>query len=482
MAILITTPVFSQELSDSEITSTIEREFRMSPFDANKVDVKTNDGIAMLNGSTDNILAREKLVKITKSVRGVEGVIDRIDVNAPLIADRILKDDLNDALLQDPATENFEIDLIVNAGNITLNGNVDSWQEKFMAEDVVKSIRGVKSVENNLKFQFSTSRPDIEIENEVRKAISADIMIDDGKLDVKVDDAEVTLEGVVGSAIEKDRALKHAWVANVKSVDVEELKVSDYFRERSLIGEKYKAAPDSEIEANINHALLYDPRVESHKVDVDVINGVAYLRGNVNDYRTKKASAENTRNIVGVKSVENYLKVRPLETPTDPEIRKKVKTKLKKDPFVERFDILVSSYNGTVYLNGMVDNNYEKIRAAEVAENVSGVVDIENNIRLDIDLGSSLINKYYDNENYDFYGVEQRYSGLDDYTIQRNIGEEFWWSPFVDKNEVEVDVENGKAVLNGEVDTYNEKRYAVINAYEGGAEAVEDNLEVVDNQ
>jgi osmotically-inducible protein OsmY len=53
-----------------------------------------------------------------------------------------------------------------------------------------------------------------------------------------------------------------------------------------------------------------------------------------------------------------------------------------------------------------------------------------------------------------------------------------WWSPFVDGYQVNVEVENGIATLEGKVDTYRELNAANESAYEGGAVWVDNELNV----
>jgi osmotically-inducible protein OsmY len=62
--------------------------------------------------------------------------------------------------------------------------------------------------------------------------------------------------------------------------------------------------------------------------------------------------------------------------------------------------------------------------------------------------------------------------------LQQEIEDELWWSPFVDANEVKVEVENGVATLTGAVDTWSERNAAAENALEAGAIQVRNRLDV----
>ncbi|MGZ8242376.1 BON domain-containing protein [Methylomagnum sp.] len=66
----------------------------------------------------------------------------------------------------------------------------------------------------------------------------------------------------------------------------------------------------------------------------------------------------------------------------DASITSKVKTALTRDPSTSAFDISVETYKGTVQLSGFVDSNAEKRRAEQVAEGVSGVRSVRNDLRV----------------------------------------------------------------------------------------------------
>lgn len=66
----------------------------------------------------------------------------------------------------------------------------------------------------------------------------------------------------------------------------------------------------------------------------------------------------------------------------DAAITSKVKTALTRDPGTSAFDISVETYKGTVQLSGFVDTDAERRRAEQVAEDVSGVRSVRNDLRV----------------------------------------------------------------------------------------------------
>ena len=170
--------------------------------------------------------------------------------------------------------------------------------------------------------------------------------------------------------------------------------------------------------------------------------------------------------------------MRPAFVPKDSQLEADVEEAISKDPIVEKWEIDVKANNGIVYLNGAVDSYWEKLQAKDVASKTKGVIAVENN------LGVMDDNDYY---NYNYYGWNTLYPPVQvdvddsyktDQEIISSIKNQLWWSPYIDRENVSVEVTNGTAILEGTVDTRREKMYAEINAMEGGADEVINNISV----
>jgi osmotically-inducible protein OsmY len=66
---------------------------------------------------------------------------------------------------------------------------------------------------------------------------------------------------------------------------------------------------------------------------------------------------------------------------SDERIREDVNYRLTDDPDLDASDIEVSVNDGVVTLRGSVDSRWDKRRAEDIAESVSGVVDVDNKLR-----------------------------------------------------------------------------------------------------
>ena len=190
-------------LSDENICDAVENCIlfdKAVPY--NRVDVACTDGITTLTGTTNNILAKQRAVRLAETTKGVRAVVNRITVKPTEVRSSAeIKRDVEAALLADPATDSYEVSTKVDEqGHVTLSGSVDSWQEKKLTEKVAMGVRGVTEVTNDVAVDYKTDRPDYEIKPEIEKALEWNALVDHALIDVEVDDkanALVVLGGQV---------------------------------------------------------------------------------------------------------------------------------------------------------------------------------------------------------------------------------------------------------------------------------------------
>lgn len=475
----------NESLDDPGIRSAIESEMRIQRgVPHNDLDVRVLDGVVTLEGTVDNLVAEQRALRLAEAVRGVRSVIDRVAVAPVVRPDSALTRDVEAALLADPATDAYEIAVSANSGEVTLSGQVDSWQERSLAETVAQQVRGVRAVHNNLSLAADAQRADAEIRADIDSRLAWNMMVDASLIDVAVDDGVVTLSGTVGSAAEKRRARVDAWLSGVAAVDDSRLVVADWAKSNRLRDSEYVVKPDAEIADAISDALLFDPRVAAFAPTVEVERGVVTLSGVVDSFTAKRAAEQVSRNTVGVWQVRNHLKIRPAERVSDEALVHRVESALARDPEVEDLAIEVSARSGEISLDGTVDSYYDKYRASTVASRLAGVTWVDNNLQVEddtlvyynawngintFDLGPANIVEY----DWDYSRLRPA-----DWEIRADIRNQLFWSPFVDSDEVTVTVDDGIATLTGTVDNRSERQAARENAYEGGALAVIDELEV----
>jgi len=295
-----------------------------------------------------------------------------------------------------------------------------------------------------------------------------------------VDGGAVTLTGIVGSAAEKDLARVESWVAGVQSVSTEELKVERWARDEDLRREKYTAKSDEEIEAALRNAFAHDPRIRPFEITPTVEAGVVTLHGDVDNLRARRAAATVARRTVGVVEIKDELSVAPVVISDDTDLEKEVTDAIARDPIIDPNTLKVSVIEGEAHLSGTVKSYNAKNRADDAASRVAGVISVKNDLIVDNTETWLVYNPYVD-QWYPYTYKRPEYappygtSETDD-AIENAIRQQFHWSPFVDEDDVTVKVENGEARLTGTVESWSESQAAEVNAYEGGAKWVENEL------
>lgn len=441
--------------NDSDIRSAIVADLKSNEaVPAQLIDVGVSNGIVTLDGSVYNILARDKAVLIAQSTKGVRSVVSLIKVNPVIRTDEEIKQDIIAALSVDPATDKFEIDVRVKNAVAALSGKVDSVAEKILCEEVVKGVKGVREIHNNIIADVKPDRPDEEIKADIQQLLISDVLLNSDKIDVAVQNGVVELTGTVKSAVEKTQAMAKAWVSGVKNVE-NNIEVHWPDNQENISRRQNIHRTDVEIETAVRDAFEHDPRVQPFDLQIYSDEGTVTLRGKVDNLKARMAAEDDAENTTGVWSVINEIDVRPGNTVPDDLIEKMVMENFKRNPYLERHKFSVESYNGNVFIYGITNSRFEKEEAEKVAASVRGVVDVQNVIN-----------------------VRTQWPYRNDWEIKRDIKSQLYWSPFVDSDAITVTVEDGVTTLTGEVKNWSEYSLAAENAYEGGARSVQNHLQV----
>lgn len=143
------------------------------------------------------------------------------------IDDAAITTKVKTALIDNSSTKARQIDVETYRGKVQLNGFVDSETAKTKAAQIAESVKGVKSVENNLVVSAQSSSPgeyidDAKITTKVKTALYTNGDTNANQINVETKNAVVQLSGWVDSWKEKTTAGEVARsVAGVKEVDNE---------------------------------------------------------------------------------------------------------------------------------------------------------------------------------------------------------------------------------------------------------------------
>ena len=126
-----------------------------------QVHVETKSGTVMLRGKVDSNEAKAAAAEVAQGIEGVKSVKNELQVVAPSARKAVDADDkqitksVEDRFKQDPDLK--KIDAKVNAGVVTLTGEVKSIGASAKASEVARGIPGVRSVKNDLTYASRSS-------------------------------------------------------------------------------------------------------------------------------------------------------------------------------------------------------------------------------------------------------------------------------------------------------------------------------------
>ncbi|CAN0508332.1 unnamed protein product, partial [Scytosiphon promiscuus] len=203
------------------------------------------------------------------------------------VPDNNVKENTKSAIAKNPATENYKVKINVKEGIVTLDGKVDSWQEKQLTELISEKISGVRAINNNIVFTAPQERSDFDLKQDIWYNLKWDRRIDENLLEIKVNDGIVFISGKVGSAWEKNWVGLKSWINGVEKVDVSGMKVQERFSKDDIREEVITIIPDTEIRKAVENVFTLDPRVKREKIKITIKNGEVLISGNVHSLQAK---------------------------------------------------------------------------------------------------------------------------------------------------------------------------------------------------
>jgi osmotically-inducible protein OsmY len=443
--------------TDSQITSWIEKAIQQEPFiHSSKVDVSTENGIVTLSGTVRTLEGRKYAVLETNKVRGVRGVIDELIVfSGPRYPADIRQDILRRFVHSADLTHASILVEVSPEGEVVLSGDVDSWARRDEAELVAGEVRGVNVIINRLNVVFKEKRSDRAIQEDVIASFERDVYLSGLPISVTVRDGVVTLRGTVESLFEKEKARVRAIVVNNARGVQNLLEVA---REENTFVRRHVPLPsDAQLEKNIRAELAQDLRlIDPNELSIAVVNGDVTLGGTVSSYDQKQLAGRDVRDVVGIGWVDNLLTVKA-PWRDDFFLRNDIQFDMDTDPYLNDEDIRIRVKQGEVTLTGQVNTFYQKLHAGEVASRVLGVREVVNVLTVRQPL------KFSDG------ALKQR--------ISKRLAADAITGPVADR--ITVNVENAKAVLSGDLDSWAQYREAArIALLTDGVSGVDNRLSV----
>lgn len=187
------------ERSDGEVEMDVKDALSADArIDSTNLHVEVANGVVRLGGSVPSFAMKNLARLVVERIKGVRDVEDRVVVE-PLLPrlDADITADVVTGLMRDSLVDAPQVEVTTREGVVILRGVVDSYTERKAAEDVVRGVRGVVGIVNELRVVRTEWRADDEIFADVRRSLEQNLRLDPSSITVEVNEGVVRLVGTV---------------------------------------------------------------------------------------------------------------------------------------------------------------------------------------------------------------------------------------------------------------------------------------------
>jgi osmotically-inducible protein OsmY len=202
-------------------------------FDEAAIVLSLADRQLVIAGEVADIAAKRRALRRAAAAVADRGIVDRLHVTpAVAMEDGMIRDLVRDALVEEPALSQSRlrqwvkgelelvrdppgatetIDIRVEDGVVTLDGEVTGLAQKRLAGALAWWVPGSRDVINGIGVAPAEADSDFEIADAVRLVLEKDPFVNADQLRVGARRAVVALDGLVPTESERDMAERDAW-------------------------------------------------------------------------------------------------------------------------------------------------------------------------------------------------------------------------------------------------------------------------------
>jgi hyperosmotically inducible periplasmic protein len=224
----------------------------------------------------------------------------------------------------------------------------------------------------------------------------------------------------------------------------------------------HTAVTDARAQARIETTYRLSPYLRADRLQVEVSDGVATLRGRVTEEVSKELAGAVASGIEGVAEVDNQLQVEPSVPATtsrrfgevldDGTISAAIVSKLVWSRFANDLDIAVATREGAVTLTGKARNAEARAAANRLAATTRGVNAVDDRIAIDAAMDGGM---HTPTEG------ESAGSAISDTWITTKVKYTLLYSSNVAGSDIEVSTAMGVVTLSGTLDSGAERALAI---------------------
>jgi osmotically-inducible protein OsmY len=210
--------------TDLDIQRDVIDELKLVPFlNSAEIGVTVTNGIVTLSGVVDTYSKKTAAEMAVKKVAGVNVVAEDIEVKVSISNqknDTDIATSISKALKWHNGFIEGNIKIMVDSGNVTLDGEVDWEFQRDSARLMIEDLVGVNSINNKIKVKPKSKPNSEDIKKNIIAAFHKSASVNAENISVEIIGTKAILRGNVYSFTEKDNAEKTALsVAGIENVD-----------------------------------------------------------------------------------------------------------------------------------------------------------------------------------------------------------------------------------------------------------------------
>lgn len=224
-------------MDESEVIVRIRAKLEQEPrINLHRAPVRLafDHGDLVIEGEVESVAAKKRALELAAAERGVPGIIDRLHVRPShsmgdgelldrviralseesalsLCALRVKKNGAPELIRDGQPAARGVIDVSVDAGVVTLDGDVPSLAQKRLAESLAWWVPGTRDVVNGLGVTPPEEDSDDEITEALTMVLEKDPLLRGLKIGVSTEQRVVTLAGTVRSEQQARAAEEDGW-------------------------------------------------------------------------------------------------------------------------------------------------------------------------------------------------------------------------------------------------------------------------------
>jgi len=225
-------------------------------------------------------------------------------------ADRLIEDSARTSYVFKTFLKDDSVTTVSEDGDVTLTGTVADEVHKGLAHDTVRSLPGVRSVDNRLVItgRIAARNSDSWLTQQVRKALEIHRSVNSAGTEVSVTDGIVLLGGEASSAAQ--RKLTAEYAADVGGVKGVTNNMTVAGKPADPIRQTLVKIDDSSITAQTRLSLLIHRSTCTVRIDIETFDGVVKVTGLARNADERGLVTKLVTDIHGVSAVVNHMAIK----------------------------------------------------------------------------------------------------------------------------------------------------------------------------